>query len=517
MKKLTEYTSYADAQQHFSSEKLWELFDGDRERLNIAHECVDRHANSKQTALIIVRTDGPEEIISYKELSERSSQVAHFLLERQVKPGDRVAVMLEPSFAFYACIYGIMKMGAIAVPLFTLFGPDGLQLRIRDCSPAMLLTNSEKIDIVDAETLKRTQLADENFMSMLTQYPASFACNTRADDFAIFQYTSGTTRELPEAVKHKHRSIVTLMVAALYGTGLRPGDRFMCPSSPAWGHGLWHGTLAPMALGLTVGAFAGKFNAERLLMSLQDHDFNNISAAATHYRMMKNAGVAERYSYRLKKMSFTGEPIDSATEEFIDQTFGIRVCSMYGTTEIGVILVSYPGASDFTVKSGSLGKAIPGAQVQVQDITGHPCAAGVTGELKVWRKGQWIPTKDLGRTDEEGYFYHGGRADDVIISAGWTMSAVEIEDAMLKHPDVSEAAAIGVPDALRGQSVKAFIVTSRTGDATFIDEIQNLVRSRLSQHEYPRQIAFVTELPKTPAGKVHRKKLREQERQLNQA
>jgi acetyl-CoA synthetase len=135
----------------------------------------------------------------------------------------------------------------------------------------------------------------------------------------------------------------------------------------------------------------------------------------------------------------------------------------------------------------------------------------VTGELKVWRKGQWIPTKDLGRTDAEGSFFHGGRADDVIISAGWTMSAVEIEDAMLKHPDVTEAAAIGIPDALRGQSVKAFIVTQRNGDTAFIEELQTLVRTRLSQHEYPRQIEFVTELPKTPAGKVHRKKLRERE------
>lgn len=515
MTRLTEYISYADAQKHFSSEKLWELFDGNREQLNIAHECVDRYANSHETALIVVRNDGQDETISYRELADRSSQFAHYLVAQNVKAGDRVAVMLEPSLAFYACIYGIMKMGAIAVPLFTLFGPDGLQLRIQDCTPAMLFTNTEKIGIVDHAMLKRTQLADASFISSLSQYSSTFTPCTRADDYAIFQYTSGTTRELPEAVKHKHRSIVTLMVAALYGTGLRPGDRFMCPSSPAWGHGLWHGTLAPMALGLTVGAFAGKFNADHLLKSLDNHRFTNISAAATHYRMMKNAGSASRYTYHLKKMSFTGEPIDTATEEFIDQTFGIRVCSMYGTTEIGVILVSYPGAPDFVVKQGSLGKAIPGAQVQVQDAAGLVCPPGITGELKVWRKAQWIPTKDLGRTDEEGYFFHGGRADDVIISAGWTMSAVEIEDAMLKHPDVTEAAAIGIPDALRGQSVKAFIVTQRKGDEAFIQELQTLVRTRLSQHEYPRQIEFVTELPKTPAGKVHRKKLRE--RELNQA
>jgi acetyl-CoA synthetase len=302
------------------------------------------------------------------------------------------------------------------------------------------------------------------------------------------------------------------MLAALYGTGLRPGDRFFCPSSPAWGHGLWHGTLAPLALGITIGAYSGRFDAERLLKALQDHRFTNISAAATHYRMMRNSGAASRYEYALQKLSFTGEPIDGETAAFAEATFGRPLCSMYGTTEIGVILVSYPGAPDFEVKPGSLGKPIPGGRVEVHDPNGVPCPPGVTGELKVWRRNRWIPTKDLGRVDEEGYFYHGGRADDVIISAGWTMSAVEIEDAILKHPDIREAAAIGVPDALRGHVVKAFIVADRPGDEAFTREVQELVRSRLSQHEYPRLVAFVRELPKTPAGKVNRKALRERER-----
>ncbi|MET0679224.1 MAG: acetate--CoA ligase, partial [Bradyrhizobium sp.] len=173
---------------------------------------------------------------------------------------------------------------------------------------------------------------------------------------------------------------------------------------------------------------------------------------------------------------------------------------------------SYPGADDFVVKPGSLGKPIPGGRVEVQDAEGRPCAAGVAGELKVWRRGEWIATKDLGRIDEDGYYYHGGRADDVIISAGWTMSAVEIEDAILKHPEVREAAAIGVPDSLRGQVVKAFVVTDRPGDVSFEHEIQDLVRQRLSHHEYPRQVSFVSELPKTPAGKVNRKILRDRER-----
>jgi len=334
---------------------------------------------------------------------------------------------------------------------------------------------------------------------------------------ALFQYTSGTTRELPEAVKHSHRAIVTLMVAALYGTGLRPGDRFICPSSPAWGHGLWHGTLAPLALGITIGAYAGKFNPERLLAALERHQFTNMSAAATHYRMMRISGAAPRYRYALGKLSFTGEPIDSETAVFVEQTFGRPVCSMYGTTEIGVILVSYPGAGDFVVKPGSLGKPIPGGKVEVHDAEGRRCAPDVTGELKVWRRGQWIATKDLGRIDADGYFYHGGRADDVIISAGWTMSAVEIEDAILKHPQVREAAAIGVPDSVRGQVVKAFVVTDRPGDTSFEHEIQDVVRQRLSHHEYPRLVSFVAELPKTPAGKVNRKVLRDREQAIQKS
>jgi len=511
MTKLTETLSYADAQALCAPDKLWELFDGNREHMNIAHECIDRHADKAEPAIILVRAAGGDETYSFRQIAEQSSRFAHYLAEQGIRPGDRVAVMLEPSLPFYVAMFGAMKMGAIAVPLFTLFGPDGIRLRVQDCQPRMLVTNAEKAPLAAGGEDMRVVIADEAFLGTLAAYPSHYECRTHADDLAIFQYTSGTTRELPDAVKHTHRALVTLMLAALYGTGIRPGDRYMCPSSPAWGHGLWHGTLAPLALGVTIGAYAGKFNAERLLQALQEHRFNNISAAATHYRMMRNSGAAGRYRYHLDKVSFTGEPIDSETAAFVEATFGRPVCSMYGTTEIGVCLVNYPGAPDFTVKAGSLGKPVPGLRVEVQDANGQPCAPGETGELKLWRRDAWVATKDLGRVDEDGYFWHGGRADDVIISAGWTMSAVEIEDAILKHRDVAEAAAIGVPDPLRGQVVKAFVVSARAGDDTFVEEIQDAVRSRLAQHEYPRQVVFVAELPKTPAGKIHRRKLREQE------
>ena len=511
MPRLTDYQSYADAQAYFSAEKLWELFDGDRERLNIAHECVDRHADSGRDALIVAHADGADEVITYRELAEDSSRFAHYLERRGIQRGQRVAIMLDPSRAFYTAMFGVIKRGAIAVPLFTLFGPDGIRLRVHDCQPALIVTNAQKMPVAVSATQVPALVYDDAFHASLQGLPPRYAVQTRADDLAVFQYTSGTTRELPDAVKHTHRALVTLTVAALYGTGLRPGDRFFCPSSPAWGHGLWHGTLAPLGMGLTVGAYSGRFHPERLLQALSKHRFTNMSAAATHYRMMKNCGKAGDYAYCFDKLSFTGEPIDDDTADFVRRTFGLEVCSMYGTTEIGVVLASYPGAPDFPVKRGSLGKPVPGTRIEVHDAEGRPCPPGATGQLMVLRKGEWIPTKDLGRVDEDGYYYHAGRADDVIISAGWTMSAVEIENAILLHPDVLEAAAIGVPDEVRGQVVKAFVVTGRAPGEPFVQEIQELVRSKLSQHEYPRHVAFVPELPKTPAGKVHRKVLRERE------
>ena len=493
MAALTDYTSYADAQRHFAPALLWDLFDGDRERLNIAHECIDRHAaDPARVAIRIAHADGRDEAITFRTIADTSSRFAHWLGERGVARGDRVAIMLEPSLAFYAALFGTMKLGAVAVPLFTLFGPDAVQARVEDCSARLLVR-------------------DDGFLGTLSRYPAEFTPDTRADEMAIFQYTSGTTRELPEAIRHTHRAIVVVMIAALYGTGIRPGDCFFCPSSPAWGHGLWHGTLAPLALGIETCVYAGRFDPERLLRALQDFGTTNLSAAATHYRMMRTSGAASRYHYALRKLSFTGEPIDRDSAEFAERTFGTRMCSMYGTTEVGVILANYPGAADFVGKPGALGKPVPGVKVVVQRADGSDCEPNEIGEIKVWRHGTWFPTKDRGWIDDDGYFFHAGRADDVIISAGWTMSAVEIEDVLLRHPAVREAAVIGVADATRGQVVKAFIVADGPHDETQAVEIQDFVRNRLSLHEYPRIVAFVADLPKTPAGKVNRKALRERE------
>jgi acetyl-CoA synthetase len=512
MAKLSDYTNYGDAQRFANSEALWELFDGNRQYFNIAHECIGRHADgSGRIAVRIAHADGTDEFLSFDAIAAGSARFAHWLIGNGIQPGDRIAFMLDPSLPFYICLFGAMMMGAISVPLFTLFGLDGLRLRVDDCRPKLLITNAEKADIAKKVENLGIVVADRHLLDEISRFPAHYEATTGADDLAVFQYTSGTTRELPAAVRHTHRAIVTLMFAALYGTGIRPGDAFLCPSSPAWGHGLWHGTLAPLALGVTTGTVSGRFDVVRLMKALQDYKITNMSAAATHYRMMKNSGRSLDFNFSIEKLSYTGEPIDPATLAFIDQTFHTPACSLYGTTEIGVVLVNYPGAPDYAVKPGSLGKPVPGLKLQVQKPDGTPTEPGVVGELMLWRRGAWETTKDLAKIDDDGYFYHCGRADDVIISAGWTMSPVEIENTLLKHPDVQEAAVIGVPDAARGQVAKAFIISGRSSSDAFVDELKTFTRERLSQHEFPRHIAFVSDLPKTPAGKVDRKVLRTRE------
>ncbi len=506
MKKLTEYLTYREVIKDFKWEMLWNLIDGDKKKLNLAHECLDRHGH-KDIAARLKFADGSTEQYTFKELSEWTSRFANFLEKNGVQAGDRVGVMLEPSLAFYTCIFGAVKRGAIAVPLFTLFGPEALAQRVQDCNPKILILDQEKMPLAEGFPGVKAFAATRDFLEVVAKESPSYEPHTSPDDLAIFQYTSGTTREFPEAIKHTHRAVVTVALAALFGLGLREGDRYFCPSSPAWGHGMWHGTISPWFLGIAAGAYSGKFNEQRILEALEEFQITNLAAAATVYRMLKKSGRMDQYKYKIEKLSFTGEPIDSDTSQFIEKKFGVPLCSMYGTTETGVILASYPGFKDFVVKPGSLGKPVPGWEVAVIDENCHGVPPGTIGEIAVKRRGAWFHAKDSGLMDEDGYFWHKGRSDDVIISAAWTISAVEVEDALLKHPDVQEVAVIGVPDELRGLIVKAFVIGRRKGK-DFEEELKEFVKTRLSAHEYPRAIEFVESLPKTPAGKVNRKALR---------
>jgi acetyl-CoA synthetase len=505
---LTKYRTYEEAKEKFHFGQAWELFDGNKERFNIGYECIDRHVG-KGTALRIKFEDGHTEKYEFEKISKLSSQFANALDHLEINFGDRVAIMLDPSLEFYASLFGTLKRGAIVVPCFPLFGPEALGVRLKDSGAKLLVTNEKKKDLVGNEFGVKVITTDPPFLKHLESHSSRYETKTSSSDISVYQYTSGTTRKYPEAIKHYHRSIVNLMPAAIFGRGLREGDRFFCPSSPAWGHGLWIGTFAPLALGIAVGAYSGKFDVKRILEALEGFKINNISAAPTVFRMIKNSGLLGNYKLRIKKIHYTGEPIDLQTFNFLKEAFGVSPISGYGSTEVGPIIYNYAGFENYVVKPGSLGKPIPGLEVKLIDEAGKEVPQGQIGEIALKRRGEWFRVKDAAVMDEEGYFWHKGRVDDIIISAGWTISPNEVEDVLRTHQAVMEVAVVGIPDQERGQIVKAFIVTKLNPNSDLKKELQDFVKDKLSKHEYPREIEFVKELPKTEGGKVKRKELKE--------
>ncbi|BBO72627.1 acetate--CoA ligase [Desulfosarcina widdelii] len=505
--RMLEYETYEEAHKNFTWDQTWEIFDGSPENFNMAHECIDRHVG-KGIALRIKFDDGHREEYSFDQVSKMSSQFAHALEVMGVKYQDKVAIMLDPCLEYYVSLFGTMKRGSIAVPCYSQFGPDALEYRLKD-SGAKVLVTTEEVKKMPIDWSKTSVITvGQSFQRFTDGNPDRYETKTNAKDIAVYQYTSGTTKKYPDAVKHYHRSIVTLMPAAIFGRGFRLGDRYFCPSNPAWGHGLWHGTLSPLALGVAAGAYSGKFDIDVLLKGLEEFEIDNMGAAPTVYRLIKNSGLIGRHRLLIKKMHYTGEPMDTDTFQFFKDVFGVPPHSGYGSTEAGALIYQYAGFKDWNVKSGSLGKPMPGMEVTLLDEEGNEVPRGTIGEIALKRRGEWFRVKDAAVVDEDGYYWHKGRVDDVIISAGWTISPTEVEDALLKHPAVLESVVVGVPHADRGLIVKAFIVASQEPCEELKKEIQNFVKEKLSKHEYPREIQFMHSFPKTESGKIKKAELK---------
>ncbi|MBW2307418.1 MAG: acyl-CoA synthetase [Deltaproteobacteria bacterium] len=506
--KIRDYRTYKEAKEHFNWNQIWDVFDGNRERFNIAYECIDRHVG-KGTAVRIKFDDGHVETYSFAEISRLSSQFANALEKSGIRFGDRVAIMLDPCWEFYVSLFGTLKRGAIAVPCFPLFGHEAIQYRIKDSGAKHFITTKERVSLLGDLTVDRVLTTGSEFTKWIEKEEEKYSLDreTTAKDVAVFQYTSGATSKFPEAIKHFHRSVATLMPTVLFGIGLREGDSYFCPSSPAWGHGMWYGTMAPLALGIAAGAYSGQFNEERLFEALEEFEINNISAAPTVFRRLKNSGLADQYNLKIHKISFTGEPMDTETFHYLREKFGASPCSLYGSTEVGVIILNYGGFSDWEVKPGSMGKPMLGLNIQLIDDKGEQVPQGAIGEIAMKRHDQWFRVKDAAHIDEDGYYWHKGRVDDIIISSGWTISSSEVEDTLLKHREVEDAAVIGIPDKERGEIIKAFIKALHPGP-WLEQELKNFVKERLGKHEYPRVIEFIDAIPKTPGGKTNRKELK---------
>jgi acetyl-CoA synthetase len=366
--------------------------------------------------------------------------------------------------------------------------------------------------------------------TMMRASPDFFAEDTAADDPAMMVYTSGTTGP-PKGALHGHRVLLGHLPGIETHHEFFPqrDDRIWTPADWAWAGGLLNVLLPGLALGVPVVARKfDKFDADEALALMADAEIRNVFIPPTALRMLRGAGVPKR-KLALRTVASGGEALGSQTYEWGRSTFGLTINEFYGQTECNIVLSSC-GAVGVS-KPGAIGLPVPGHEVGVIRGDGTVCAAGETGQIAIrrpdpvmfleyWKRpdatrdkfiGDWMTTGDQGATDEDGYVHFIGRDDDVITSSGYRIGPGEIEDCLIRHPAVALAAAVGKPDALRTEIVKAFVVLKpgHTGSEKLASEIQAFVRTRLSAHEYPREVAFIDEMPMTTTGKVIRRLLRD--------
>lgn len=506
-----DYNSLDEARRHFRWSERWEVFEKDQAHLNIAYECVDRHAR-ESIAIRLKNSDGSEESYTFGELSTLTSQFAYLLEKRGIKPGDKVGIILSPSLEYYVSFFGTLKRGAVAVPCYALLGPEGLGFRLEDSKAKAAIISAERSHIIPSGLVSDV-INSEQLIEAIQKEESEYESKTSADALAVIQFSSGTTGQ-PKQVLYNHAAMSVSAVFARFWLGLRDGDRYWCTSSPAWGHGIWYGTVAPLIYGNGIGAYSGKLDPEILLEAFERFYITVSSNIPRVYKMIMECGKIDNYDLRLRRLTYTGAGIDREVVEYFQNKLGLYIGSTYGNTESGPIVLDY-AFPDWQPRLGSAGKPMLGVKLGILGEDGNELVAGETGEVAVWRKGQWNRIGDYGYLDEDGYFWPKGRSDDVIKSSGYRIGPFEIETVLEKHPAVAKAAVVGSPDKERGELVKAFIVPAANVELTekLKAEIQDFVKTRLSMHEYPKEIEFIGELPETPDGKLKRKVLKQMEYQ----
>jgi len=505
-----DYKTYEEAKKRFTWSERWEVFDKSRENLNIAYECIDRHPAEK-TAIRLKFADGQREEYTFGELSQWTSQFANMLESRGINPGDRVGIVLEPSLPYYVSFYGVLKRGAVAVPCYFLLGYEGLSYRLKDSEAKMVIISKERKDRMPSD-LNVEVLFAEDILDLIEKEETNYETITSADTPSVIQYSSGTTG-LPKPVLYKHGAVSVTAVYVKFWLGLQDGDRYMCTSSPAWGHGIWYGAVGPLIFGNGIGAYSGRFDPEVFIQALEEFKITVVSAIPRVYSMMINCGKLDPLKLKLRRLTYSGAAIDDAVQEYLQENFGFLASSNYGNTEVGPIVIDF-AFDDYKGRIGSCGKAMFGTTVVSVDENGDELSPRQTGELSVLRKGKMNSVGDSGYVDEQGYVWSLGRSDDVIKSSGFRIGPFEIESVLANHPAVEEAAVVGSPDKDRGEIVKAFIVSNSQPTEELTKEIQEFVKKRLSMHEYPKEIEYVDELPRTPDGKLKRKVLKKREQEL---
>ncbi|MFQ6016593.1 MAG: acyl-CoA synthetase [Kiloniellaceae bacterium] len=523
------------------------------ERYNIGVDVCDKWAARHppdRLALIYKRRPGepgPEvEHYTFRHLKRLSNKLANVLDAYGILSGDRIGILLPQAPETAIAHIAAYKLGAVAVPLFTLFGAEALEYRLSDSGAKALVTDAGGVAKLAGIRARLPDLAlvlsiggpadgALSFHDELEKASDTFTpVDTLTDDPAMIVYTSGTTGP-PKGVLHGQRVLLGHLPGVEFPHEFFPkdGDLFWTPADWAWIGGLIDVLLPAWHHGVPVLAHRfAKFDPEAAFRLLADFRVRNAFMPPTALKMMRSvARPRERWSYALRSIGSGGETLGAELLDWGRETFGLTVNEFYGQTECNLVVANCAGL--MAVKSGSMGRAVPGHAVAIVDGKGNPLPAGETGNvairrpdpvmfLEYWQDaqatdekfaGDWLLTGDTGTCDEDGYFRFIGREDDVITSGGYRVGPGEIEDCLLKHPAVAMAAAIGVPDPLRTERVKAFVVLGADAEAgeALAAEIQEFVKTRLAAHAYPREVEFVESLPMTATGKIMRKQLRKQE------
>jgi acetyl-CoA synthetase len=514
-------------------------------RFNIGVDVCDRQDPAKP-ALIFEDEAGGVRTIDFGELSASTNRFANALGALGLARGDRVGILLQQSPETAIAHIASYKAGLIAVPLFVLFGEDALEYRLGDCGAACVVTDLAQLPKILAIRARlpalRTVIVVEgrgtsgtaDFQALIEKGSADFTpVDTAADDPAIIIYTSGTTGN-PKGALHAHRVLLGHLPGVEMPQDLfpRPGDLFWTPADWAWIGGLLDVLLPSLHHGVPVLAKRlRKFEPDAAYALMARHKVRNVFFPPTALKLMRGAPVPPAHGAALRSIGSGGETLGEELLEWGRATFGVTINEFYGQTECNLVVANC--APLYPVRAGSMGRAAAGHRVAVIDEDGNELPDGETGEIAVRRPdpvmflgywnneratrekfvGDWLKTGDRGRRDGDGYFKYVGRADDVITSAGYRIGPAEIEDCLLRHPAVALAAVIGVPDPVRTEAIKAFVVAKPgiVADAALVKDLQAHVRTRLAAHEYPREIEFVPDLPMTATGKIVRRELKRRE------
>lgn len=518
-------------------------------RFNIARACCDRWAAEPgRIAIIQKNADGSVQQHSFLTLQQQANRLANSLREQGVQPGDRIGIMLPQGLEAGTAHIALYKLGAIAVPLFKLFGSDAIEHRASNCSMGVLITDNsglQKIEKVWARLpdLKLCYVIDPvkqragvlDYHARLKDQSDQFeTLDTGAEDPALIIYTSGTTGH-PKGALHAHRVLLGHLpgVRSSHDDFPQPGDRMWTPADWAWIGGLLDVLLPAWYHGVPVVAYrAEKFVAEEVFELIEELQIKNVFFPPTALKLLRPVeNPQQRWQLALRSVASGGESLGDELLAWGDQALGVRINEFYGQTECNLVVSSC--ASLGVCRPHAIGRAVEGFNVAIIDDYGVVVPTGDSGHIAVatpngsqmlryWQNtaateekylNGWLVTGDKGSMDEDGYIFFLGRNDDVITSAGYRIGPTPIEDCLIKHPAVKMAAAIGKKDPIRTEVVKAFVVLNAgyAASAETVGQLQAHVRAQLAAHEYPREIEFLDELPMTTTGKIIRKALRERE------